>query len=151
MIHLMAERYVFRGTTIGYKGNNAALTIPYTCTSTHPVKALLFALECMSQNPFTAVVYFAELKKLSGTNIIQNCLSSMEDEIAFEIKPEAFYPLCEGYVHVFDLQNIMNNLGIYTPYAVQKTNLSLLCQETPSLTQKDLVTIISAMRKIQNT
>ncbi|HXB08012.1 MAG TPA: hypothetical protein VNW04_12870 [Puia sp.] len=131
-------KYVFRGTTIGFEGNTASMNMPYTCTSSHPIKALWFALDCMSNNPYTAIVYLGILDRISGQLIKGNVLDSIEEEIAFGMKPHEFYNLCEGYVHVADLQSIVKTHGFDTYMSVRKDNLSLLCEETRQITQDEI-------------
>ena len=139
--------YVFRGTTIGFEGSTASMNIPYTCTSGHPIKALWFALDCMSKNPYTAVVYLGILGKFSSQTIKGNVLNSIEEEIAFSMQPRAFYTLSEGYVHVADLQTIVKMIGFDAYMSVRKDNLSLLCEETRPITQDEIEAIVREMRK----
>jgi|GEM_PF-3446199 len=138
--------YVFRGTTIGFQGSTASMSIPYTCTSSHPIKAIWFALDCMSKNPYTAVVYLGILEKFSEQKIKANVLKSIEDEIALGMKPLEFYTLSEGYVHVSDLQSIVKSFGFDTYMSVRKDNLSLLCEETRLIDQNEIEAIVAKMR-----
>lgn len=143
----MPHSYIFRGTTIDYRGNPAAIVVPYTCTSRHPVKALWFALECVTKNPATAVVYLAETQKLTALETMQNYLEAIEEEEAYRIKPEDFYSLCEGYIHIIDFQKILLNFGFNTYQSVRKDNLTLLCRSTPALNHDEISLIVEEMRK----
>lgn len=143
----MPYSYLFRGTTIEYPGNVNAIKVPYACTSTHPVKALWFALECVSKNPDSAVVYLANAEKLSGIEIMKNCLEAKEDEVALGIKPSDFYPLCEGYIHIVDFQKILQGFDINVYKAVRKENLTYLCEETLQLNETQINLIVEEMRK----
>lgn len=94
--------YVFRGTTKEYPGSKNSMEMPYTCTTTHPVKALWFALECYPRNPELAVVYLARLERLAAIESSYNHLHKLEDEIGFFIPPLQFYSLCEGFIDIGD-------------------------------------------------
>jgi hypothetical protein len=87
--------FVFRGTTEGYPGGQNSIEIPYTCTSTHPLKALWFALECFQQNPDTACIYIARTENLKEISSGYNHFHKLESEIGFFIRPASFYPLCK--------------------------------------------------------
>jgi len=120
--------------------------MPYTCTSTHPVKALWFALECYHKNPGLAVVYIARIEKLAGIDIGYNPLKKLEDEIGFLIQPVSFYPFCEGFVHVPDFQWVLKGFDIDGYSAVRKDNLSRLCKETSVIGIKKIASLVKAMR-----
>jgi len=141
----MPQSFLFRGTTINYKGNNAAIAVPYTCTSRHPVKALWFALECVSKNPASAVVYLAKAERLLNFEPMGNWLESVEDEVAFRLKPLDFYPLTEGYIHTVDFQKVLFGLDIDTYKSVRKDNLTLLCENTEPLKESEIDLIVEKM------
>jgi hypothetical protein len=144
----MPPLYLFRGTTIGYQGNKAAINMPYTCTSIHPAKALWFGLECVPRYSTTPVVYLASMQNLTHLEIMQNCLAMVEEEIAFKIAPIEFYPLCEGYVFVSEMQAILNQFGINAYQIVNKGNITPLCEQTPPLGDTEIEAIVEQMRKI---
>ncbi|HUB62534.1 MAG TPA: hypothetical protein VL978_17590 [Puia sp.] len=143
----MSPLFLFRGTTVGFKGNKAAITVPYTSTSTHPVKALWFGLECLPRNPSNAVIYLANIEDLAHLKTMQNFLASVEDELAFRIKPEKFYPFCEGYVHVTEMQGILGLFGIDGYQIVTKKNITFHCEVTPPLSRGTVDLIVAEMRK----
>jgi len=120
--------------------------MPYTCTSTHPVKALWFALECYHKNPGLAVVYIARMEKLQGVSRGYNQLRKLEDEIGFFIPPISFYPYCEGFIHVADFQWVLKGFEIEVYNAVRKDNLSRFCAETPVISIKKIAALAEAMR-----
>lgn len=120
----LLPKYVFRGTTINYSGNPNSINVPYTSTSTHPVRALWFALECYQTHPDTSVVYVAKTDKLSGLEFGFNLLCDIEDEVSFFIQPTIFYPLCEGYVFISDFQHILKDFDIDANQSITKENLN---------------------------
>ena len=125
--------FVFRGTTEGYPGGKNSIEMPYTCTSTHPVKALWFALECFHQNPGTACVYIAQMHDLDHLGFIYNHFYSLEDEIGFPVNPTAFYQQCLGLISVPDFQKILEDHGLSAYEVVRKENLTWFCKETPRI------------------
>jgi len=143
----MSSLFLFRGTTVRFKGNIAAIAIPYTSTSTHPVKALWFGLECLHRNPSNAVIYLANSEDLAHLETMQNFLSSLEDELAFRIRPEKFYPFCEGYIHVTEMQEILKPFGIDGYQIVTKKNITSHCELTPPLSHSTIDQIVAEMRK----
>ena len=142
----MPKQFLFRGTTIGYKGNSASLLLPRTCTSINPLKALWFALECRNYSINNAVVYLFDVQNLNNIETSQNFLGELESEVALTIKPEDFYPLCEGFIHTGDFQKIMTTFGFDTYYNVKKDTLSHLCEHTPSFDTATINAIIDEMR-----
>lgn len=143
----MPYRFLFRGTTLGFEGNYSSITLPRTSTSTNPIKALWFALECRSHSSVESVVYLCLPEKLIGIESSYNFFAKLEGEIAFSIKPEEFYPLCEGYIHLTDLQKIMLQFGIPTNFRVEKGNLTAFCKETPDLNADTIRAIVDEIRK----
>jgi len=143
----MSSLFLFRGTTVGFKGNKAAISIPYTSTSTHPVKALWFGLECLPRNPGNAVIYLANMENLAHLKTMRNCLASVEDELAFGIRPEKFYPFCEGYVHVTEMQEVLRSFGIDGYQIVTRNNITSHCETTQTLSRGTIDLIVAEMRK----
>ena len=133
-------KFYFRGTTIGYPGNHHSQNLPVTCTSTNPIIALLFALECSSKNPLQAVVYIAKSEKLVEViTLPQNVLGEYEDEIPFSIKPVDFFSLCEGYVGVEDLKAALLAMGINCYYVVNNANLTMMCGQARRLNPNEIL------------
>lgn len=140
----MSYRFLFRGTTLGYKGNLSTLRIPRTSTSSHPVKAIWFALECRRLGQ--PVVYLFDTQRLQHFYFSVNCLHHLESEIAFDMTPEQFYLICEGYILCSDFQIIMKKFGIDTYHAVRKENLSQFCTEAPPINEETISAIVTEMR-----
>jgi len=137
--------FLFRGTTIGYLGSENARRVPYSCATTNPLKALLFALKCHRKYTAQAVVYIARIKHLQHLKPIFNCLESIEEEVAFPIPPSEFYIYCDGYIHVADFQMILRNRGVHLPEIVNTTNLSILCEETLVLADEEIINLANEM------
>ena len=139
--------YVFRGTTIGFKGNGTSVQYGITCTSRHPVKAFWFALECVQANRNTAVVYIAATGQLSNIESTANVLEEQEEEIAFFIPPQKFYPLCTGYVPWQDFQQVLQEMGRPANEIVGVDNLTRLCSETGSFSDLDVADLVRRLQQ----
>lgn len=140
-------KFVFRGTTIGYEGGKHSQTLPVTCTTEHPAKALWFAMQCAAENPEIAVVYIAKMEKLAHLSILANVLKKKEEEVAFEIAPKEFYSLTEGYVHYKDLQKLLSGMGFDVYQLVRIDNLTELCSRTATISDKDLEKLVEDLEK----
>jgi len=140
--------FVFRGTTEEYPGGRNSIEMPYTCTSSHPLKALWFALECFQQNPDTACVYVARTENLKQIRSGYNHFHKLESEIGFFIQPTLFYPFCDGLIYVTDFQEILMSFG-FQPYVVARIeNLTQLCKETPKITATTVRSIVGALMPV---
>lgn len=126
-------KYVFRGSTINFEGGISSKKYGYTCTTKHPVKATLFALECANHYPEQAVIYVAETKNLMHLKRTSNVLKKQEEELAWKILPKDFASLVEGYIHLGDIQKVLKTLGFDTYEIVGLDNLNRLCRETPPM------------------
>src|SRR6266571_7005016 len=104
--------YVFRGTTINFEGGSSCQKCGYTPTTKHPVKATLFALECAQRYPEKAVIYIFKTERLKNIEPLGNVLKKHEEELAWPILPKDIYKLSEGYVHVINMKQVLNNHGI---------------------------------------
>lgn len=120
--------------------------MPYTCTSSNPVKALWFALECYHDNPTKAGVYLAQKENLRHISYGHNHFHKLENEIGFFIQPTAFYPLCEGFIYVPNFQKALTELGINAQNIVRKDNLTELCKFTPEINSRALESLVAALR-----
>ncbi len=78
---------------------------------------------------------------------MRNYLASIEDELAFGIKPENFYRFCEGYIHVTEMQEILRLIGIDGYQIVTKKNITTHCEATLLLTSGEIDEIVADMRK----
>lgn len=103
--------YYFRGTSLGYKGNQSSLFIPATCFSTNPAIAFAFAKCCSLLGK--GVIYIATHQNTTDQpRIAGNSLEKFEKEIAFALKPLEFYKHCEGYITVAQAAGILIELGV---------------------------------------
>jgi hypothetical protein len=140
-------KYVFRGTTLGFPGNAVMQRIPVTCTTSNPAIATLFALKISHKFGVPAVVYVAETNKLAHISTTpENVLKKYEQEVAWTIKPIDFYTLCEGYVTVAEIQNVLSNLAIETCVLVFEDNLTNLLKQQAQIKPVITEQIVASLR-----
>ena len=105
--------YVFRGTTLGHKGNYSSYTPPgCTHTTKNPIKAALFAIQCPRYFTMPKVIFIAETWKLKNLNQLQgNHFYKEEEEINCEIQPLEFYKHCQGYIFLEEMKAGLKTIG----------------------------------------
>ena len=103
---------------MGWDGNDANRELPRTSVTTHPVKAVLFALCCIQNN---RVVYINTIDNLAGVAEDKNVLAPIENEIVFEIQPARYAETCVGYLPVEDAIKILKELNIEIPQLLDRT------------------------------
>ena len=130
------NRYLFRGTTLGWEGNKTNIELPRTCVTLNPIKAVLFALSC---NGNDRVIYITTIDRLSNINEDKNVLAKIEEEIAFEIQPIEYAKLCEGYITVDDAISILKQLNQYIPPLFDKTLFDFALRDVKKL-NKEIIT-----------
>ena len=105
---VILPKYVFRGTSYGYAGNEASILTPCTHTTRNPVKATLFAMRCRIAFDEEPIVYIAKTEKLISIRLIEpDVLSHLEEEYNWEIAPLDFRNYCEGYITLEEMKNIL--------------------------------------------
>ena len=142
-----AIKYVFRGTTIGFKGGSNSQKHSIVCTSKHPAKALLFAMECANEHPDDAVVYIAKMEKVGHLKIEGNVIKKKEEEVAFAITPSDFYKLTEGYIHFKDMQKLLKEMGFDVNELVRIEKLTELCNRIKKISAGDLEKLVIRLKK----
>ena len=138
-------KYIFRGTTIEFPGNPNCRNYGYSCTSRHPGKATLFALDCYRTNPDSAVVYVSLVENYRSYDITANVIEKKEDEVVYEMPPLEFYPLCLGYVPVREMQKVLNELGHPVYDIARYDNLSRLCDEIRQVSAKEIDKLVVSL------
>lgn len=124
------NRYLFRGTTLGWPGNEANRDIPRTPVTTHPIKAVLFALCCKGNN---RVIYVNTLNNINNLKASKNVLAPIEDEIAFEIQPQEYANTCEGYIMVEDAIKILKELNQEIPQILDRTLFDMALKDVKKI------------------
>ena len=127
------NRYLFRGTSLGWEGNLANRQLPRTSVTSHPVKAVLFALCCLGNN---SVVYINTIDRIAGIPEDKNVLAAIEDEIAFEIPPNQYAAICEGYIKVDDAIKILKELGQEIPQLLDRSLFDMALKDVGKMNAK---------------
>ncbi len=108
--------YLFRGTTLGWPGNKCLEKLNLTPTSTDPLVATLFALECNRHG--AGIVYFARWEifrdRIGGSNV----LARQECEIALSLLPLEFADAANGNIDALEVRKILLSMGFQVPEAI---------------------------------
>jgi len=142
------DKYIFRGTTIGFKGGKNCHEHSYTCTSTHPVIALLFAMECANQYSAEAVVYVANIEKVRHLKKEPNVLKKVEKEYVVGVSPTEFIKYTEGYISCKELKEIIEQFGFDVSETVRKEKLTELCKGVRAINSKEIDILIDLIKKV---
>ncbi len=127
---IILPKYVFRGTSYGFAGNQASILRPCTHTTRNPAKAALFAMRCRLSFDAQPVIYIADTAKLNHLPLIDpNVLSHIEEEYNWEIRPIEFCKYCEGYIELEDLKNVLKQINVNIAGSVTLHNLSERCEQ----------------------
>lgn len=126
-------KYLFRGTTLNWEGNDANKHLPITSVTTHPIKAVLFALCCRDNN---RVVYINTLDRVAHIPQHQNVLAVIEDEIGLGIKPIDYAQTCEGYLQVEDAITILKAMGLNIPQLLDRTLFDMALKDVKKVNGK---------------
>ena len=109
--------FIFRGTTIGWPGNPAPQQGGFTSTSSDPLVATLFALECRRMGQ--AVVWACERSKLEQYIRRPNVLAELESEVAVSVAPLKFVELFQPLrIDVDDSLARLKRLGFEMPEVI---------------------------------
>jgi hypothetical protein len=105
----MEARYLYRGTTLGWPGDSVLQELRITCTTTDPLVATLFAIECRNHGRPAILV---ARKDLFGELIAEdNFFSVIECAVNVRISPLEFAALAEAVLDVEDSLTILRELG----------------------------------------
>jgi hypothetical protein len=118
-----ADDYLYRGTTLGWAGTRMNQFIPRTSTSTDPLIATFFALECLFHGhaivqiiPRVRVQAFIRSPNLVDGN---ECYTEIEREVALEMKPLDLLVHVVHFIGVDDAREILLEIGFdQVPYHI---------------------------------
>ncbi len=106
----MEVRYLYRGTTLGWPGNNVLQELRITCTTTDPLVATLFAVEC--RNHGRPAILVARRDLFADLIAEDNFFSVIECAVNVRISPLEFAALAEAVLDVEDALTILRELGL---------------------------------------
>ena len=142
------EKFIFRGTTLGFPGSWACRKVPATCTSTDILVATSFAQVCANKFSVPAVIYVAKESGLSSVNQLpRNFLYKLEKSINWNIKPIDFYELCEGHIFLPNLLDILTKQDIKIEKPNSLSDLSPCLRLTPHLNVIKMEKLMIAITK----
>ena len=101
--------YLYRGTTAGWPGNPVLREEKITCTSTDPLVATLFAIEC--RNHGRAIIAVGRQDKFAGLVAPTNHFSIVESAVNLYIPPLQFVEKAEITLEVDRALTILNEIG----------------------------------------
>jgi hypothetical protein len=115
--------YLYRGTTLGWAGTRMNQFIPRTSTSTDPLVATFFGLECLFHGhaivqiiPRVQVQAFIRPPNRVDEN---ECYSEIEREVALEMKPLELLEYVVHFIDVDDAREILLEIGLdQVPYQI---------------------------------
>lgn len=122
----METRYLYRGTTIGWPGNPTLRDRRITCTTTDPLVATLFGIEC--RNHGNAVIVAAWRDPLERSIDADNWLDIIECSVNLRLLPLEFQDQAEFYLEVDSAIMILKELG-FTDLPARLRDKSILQQE----------------------
>jgi hypothetical protein len=102
--------YLYRGTTVGWAGSKMLQDENITCTTTDPLIATFFAIEC--RNHGRAVILAARRELFRELHDSQNYFSVIEAAVDLQIGPAEFARMAEIELDVEKSIEILHELGI---------------------------------------
>lgn len=141
-------KYIFRGTTLGFRGNASSNRIPVTSTTSNPAKALMFALNAGYEHKKKGIIYIAETSLIKGVAREEaNWFESYEEEIGFSMKPGDFQDLCTGYVTIETMKEGLIKAGVAFSLIVNPQNLSTKIAEIGILPTAQIEKVVKIIEK----
>ena len=101
--------YLYRGSTLGWAGTRVNRTLPMTCTSTDPLVATLFALECLFHGH--AVVHFVLKSVVSPFIGPSNFFDHKELAVNLQPGPLEFLQYVSHSIDADDAREILWSIG----------------------------------------
>jgi hypothetical protein len=105
----MEFRYLYRGTTKGWPGNETLQAERITCTTTDPFVAALFGVEC--RNHGYAVILMARADAFSDLVGPPNHFAGIESAVNLLISPDDFSQRVERILEVDEVLSVLRELG----------------------------------------
>lgn len=109
--------FLYRGTTIGFPGNQCLQRARLTPASSDPLVAVLFGIECSRWGP--AVLLLADAADLALQIATGNVLSELEQEVVVTVSPTEFsqrYALHQ--VPIESARFALHKIGYELPIAI---------------------------------
>jgi hypothetical protein len=134
----MAERFLYRGTTRGWPGGEGPQTVRRTPTTTDPLVATLFAIECCRHG--SGVVHAVSEESVAGQIVYGNVLSELECEVGLSFAPLEFESHSIHWIAADAARLILEELGFQLPIVISsRLRLRNELRESPRLTESQIV------------
>lgn len=138
---------LYRGTTPDWPGSKGLQAIRVTPTTSDPLVATLFGLECLRFGP--AIVQMCNQAAVSSLLEPANVLADLEKEVAVGLPPDEFTRrFAESFLPVLVARDILAELGFELPPTVaNKVALQGLLKSTPRLRSEDIAVFEARARE----
>jgi hypothetical protein len=134
----MAERFLYRGTTRGWPGGGGPQAVRRTPTTTDPLVATLFAIECCRHG--LGIVHAVSARSVAGQIVLGNVLSGLECEIGLSITPLEFESHSIHWIRADAARSILAELGFQLPITIStRLRLRNELKESLRLTESQIV------------
>jgi hypothetical protein len=125
-MEMAKPEYLYRGTTVGWAGSKMLQEENITCTTTDPLVATLFAIEC--RNHGRAVILMSRRGLFIELREAPNFFSVIEAAVDLQILPVEFARMAEIELDVERSIEILNEMG-FQHIPVRLTGYAALHEE----------------------
>jgi hypothetical protein len=134
----MTERFLYRGTTQGWPGHPGLQVEHRTPTTTDPLIATLFAIECCRHG--AGGLWLAPRLSVADLIVEPNCLSELEREIVLGILPIEFERgFTRHWVQAHDARSALEAMGLHVPSVISSPRrLGKELEGLPRLTNEQI-------------
>jgi hypothetical protein len=131
-------QYVYRGTTVGWPGNDVLQQLQMTPVTSDPLVAALFAIENVRNGP--AVVYVARKVDIAFHLGSPNVLAGIECEYAITVRPAEFIErFVVRQITINELRSVFEEIGVELPVTIaSRFKLDRELESRPRLTEEQI-------------
>jgi len=141
-------KYVFRGTTDGFRGNSTSNRIPITCTTHNPAKAFAFAINAQQTFRKKGIIYIADTAVIQSFTIVEaNWFESYEEEIGFSVTPGDFQDRCLGFVTTNAMKAALLLVNVSIESNIHSQNLTAILEEIRVMHEDEIEQVVKALRE----
>ncbi len=144
-------KYLFRGTTRGFRGGGTAIRNGVSYTSMDPLKSVIFAEMSKSKgSPVVHVMSEVEFNKIP--RVAGNIFENVEKEVILRIQPVDFAERSLT-VTLDQAKKILKEMGFEIPSGVRQDNIQRILEKTKDLTKgqiDEFVEKVSKLEKVDN-
>jgi hypothetical protein len=132
------ERRLYRGTTVDWPGNECLRTERLTPTTTDPLVAAIFAIECVRHGP--AAIYVAQKSVVAEFLLPGNVLGELECELVVGMPPLEFISrMAFGMFPAQTARQVLAGMSFSLPATISNRRIiSDALKEFPRLTGEQI-------------